>query len=582
MDTMTIEPMLTEEMPASALVARVLQEAGIEMVFGISGGHTGRIVSGLSQYQNSIRTVLVREESLGGVMAEIYGRLTRRPGVLLGQGPWVLGNGLLGTIEAHLSSSPMLLLTDFSDAPRFTLHAPYQQATGDWGSWDARRAFSGVTKHVMQAHDPIAAVQATQLAIKHALAGQPGPVAVLYSHDSLAGSVAPDSQPALYPTRHYLPTPPPPAEPRLVEVAATALLAAHKPVLIAGNGVRIAQAYDQLRQLAEAAGLPVTTTAAGKGCFAETHPMALGVFGTFGTAAANACVAEADLVLVVGSKLSPSDTAWENRALLDPTRQIFVQIDIEPRNASWNYPAEHVLIGDAAIVLDQLHRAVGSRGETRRQQAEQRVAAHRERHGYFNDRAYFADDQPILPQRVIGELQRGLPEDAIVTCDAGENRIMMTHFYQTKRAEGFLQAAGSGPMGFAIPAALGAKLVHPDRPVVAVCGDGGFAMTMNGLMTAIEQDIPIITVVFNNKALGWVLHGSGPFAAEFKDFDHAAIARAMGCRGVRIADPAALGPALQEALAARTPTVIDVMTSLKVTFADITSQLAKDASPRRR
>ena len=579
---MAIEQMLTEEMPASALVARVLEEAGIEMVFGISGGHPGLIVSGLSKYQNSIRTVLVREESLGGVMAEIYGRLTRRPGVLLGQGPWVLGNGLLGTIEAHLSSSPMLLLTDFSDAPRFTLHAPYQQATGDWGSWDARRAFSGVTKHVMQAHDPIGAVQATQLAIKHALAGQPGPVAVLYAHDSLAGSVGPDSQPVLYPTRHYLPPAPPPAEPARVAAAAKAILAAQKPVLIAGNGVRIARAYDQLGRLVEAVGLPVATTAAGKGCFAETHPLGLGVFGTFGTEAGNACVAEADLVLVVGSKLSPSDTAWENRALLDPTRQTFVQIDIEPRNASWNYPAEHVLIGDAAVVLGQLIEAVGSSGTGRRQQAERRVAAHRERHGYFNDRAYIADDAPILPQRVIGELQRGLPEDAIVTCDAGENRIMMTHFYQTKSAEGFLQAAGSGPMGFGIPAALGAKLVHPDRPVVAVVGDGGFAMTMNGLMTAVEQDIPIITVVFNNKALGWVLHGSGPFAAEFNDWDHAAIARALGCRGVRVEDPAGLKPALQDALAAREPTVIDVRTSLKVTFADITSQLAKDASPRRR
>ena len=579
---MAIEQMLTEEMPASALVARVLEEAGIEMVFGISGGHTGRIVSGLSKYQNSIRTVLVREESLGGVMAEIYGRLTRRPGVLLGQGPWVLGNGLLGTIEAHLSSSPMLLLTDFSDAPRFTLHAPYQQATGDWGSWDARRAFSGVTKHVMQAHDPIGAVQATQLAIKHALAGQPGPVAVLYAHDSLAGSVAPDAQPALYPTRHYLPPAPPPADAVWVEAAAKAILSAQKPVVIAGNGVRIAQGYDQLRRLVEAAGLPVATTAAGKGCFAETHPLALGVFGTFGTEAANACVAEADLVVVVGSKLSPSDTAWENRALLDPVRQTFVQIDIEPRNASWNYPAEHVLIGDAAAVPGQLTEAVGSSGTGRRQQAEQRVAGHRERHGYFNDRAYFADDVPILPQRVIGELARNLPEDAIVTCDAGENRIMMTHFYQTKSAEGFLQAAGSGPMGFGIPAALGAKLVHPDRPVVAVVGDGGFAMTMNGLMTAVEQDIPIITVVFNNNALGWVLHGSGPFAAEFNDWDHAAIARALGCRGVRVEEPDGLKPALQEALAARQPSVIDVRTSLKVTFADITSQLAKDASPRRR
>jgi acetolactate synthase-1/2/3 large subunit len=579
---MAIERMLTEEMPANVLVGQVLAEAGIEYVFGIAGGHTGRIVSGLSQSQNRIRMMTVREESLAGVMAEVYGRLTRRPGVMIGQGPWVLGNGLIGTIEAYLSSSPMLLLTDFSDAPRFALHAPYQQGTGDWGSWDARRAFSGVTKHVMQAHEPTAAVQATQLAIKHALAGQPGPVAVIYSHDALAGSVAPDSQPCLYPTRHYLPPAPPPPDPACVAAAAAALLAAERPVLIAGNGVRIAQAYEPLRRLAELAGLPVATTAAGKGCFAETHPLALGVFGTFGTAAANAAIAEADLLLVVGSKLSPSDTAWENPQLLDPTRQSFVQIDIEPRNASWNFPAEHVLIGDAATALEQLAQEVGPQAETLRRAGGRRVARHREQHGYFNDTAYHSGEHPILPQRAIGELMRALPEDAIVTCDAGENRIMMTHFYQTKRAEGFLQAAGSGPMGFGIPAALAAKLVHPDRPVVAVVGDGGFAMTMNGLMTALEHDIPIITVVFNNNALGWVLHGSGPFAAEFKDFDHAAIARAMGCRGVRVEDPAALAPALREALVARAPTVLDVRTSLKTTFADITSQLAKDASPRRR
>src|SRR6201993_3562608 len=207
---MSVERMLTEEEPAADLVGRVLQEAGIEFVFGISGGHTGRIVSGLSQYQNSVRMITVREESLGGVMAEVYGRLTRRPGVLIGQGPWVLGTGLIGTMEAYLSSSPMLLLTDFSDATPFHLHAPYQQATGDYGSWDARRAFGGITKQVMQAQEPIAAEQATQLAIKHASSGQPGPVAVLFSHDALAGNVAPASEPILYPTRYYLAAPPPP------------------------------------------------------------------------------------------------------------------------------------------------------------------------------------------------------------------------------------------------------------------------------------------------------------------------------------------------------------------------------------
>ena len=579
---MPVERMLTEEEPAADLIGRVLQEAGIEFVFGISGGHTGRIVSGLRKYQNSVRMVLVREESLAGVMAEVYGRLTRRPGVMIGQGPWVLGNGLIGTMEAFLSSSPMLLLTDFSDATRFHLHAPYQQATGDYGSWDARRAFSGVTKQVMQAHEPIAAVQATQLAIKHALAGQPGPVAVLFDQESLAGTVAPDSRPGLYPTRYYLPPAPPAADAARVSAAAEALLAANRPVIIAGNGVRIAQAYDQLQVLAEAAGLPVVTTAAGKGCFAETHALALGVFGTFGTAAANEIVSEADLVLAVGTKLGPSDTAWENRDLLDPTRQTFIQVDIEPKNASWTFPAEHVLLGDAARVLEQLREAVRPKAIGRRESGERRVAAAREEKGYFNSPGYFADDAPMLPQRAIGELMRTLPDNAIVTCDAGENRIMMTHFYQTKQAGGFLQAAGSGPMGFAIPAALAAKLVYPDRPVVAVCGDGGFAMTMNGLMTGIEQDIPIITVVFNNRALGWVLHGGGPFAAEFADFDHAAIARAMGCNGVRVTDPAALAPALREAMTARVPTVIDVRTSLAQSFADITSPLAVAASPRRR
>ena len=315
---MAIERMLTEAEPVGELIGRVLHDAGIEYVFGISGGHTGRIISGLRKYQSSVRMVTVREESLAGVMAEVYGRLTRRPGVLIGQGPWVLGNGLIGTMEAYLSSSPMLLLTDFSDATAFHLHAPYQQATGDYGSWDARRAFGGVTKQVMQAHTPVAAVQATQLAIKHATAGQPGPVTVLFSMESLSGQVGPDSQPVLYPTRYYLPPAPPPADSVRVAAAAKALLAAKQPRVIAGNGVRIAQAYDALATLAEAAGLPVVTTAAGKGVFAETHPLALGVFGTFGTEAANAAVTSADLILAIGTKLGPSDTAWENRDLPRP------------------------------------------------------------------------------------------------------------------------------------------------------------------------------------------------------------------------------------------------------------------------
>jgi acetolactate synthase-1/2/3 large subunit len=569
---MSIKPLISEKTRTGDAVLRVLEEAGIDMVFGMAGGHTGHLFMALAQRQNTIRTMMVREESLAGVMAEVYGRLTRKPGVIIGQGPWVLGNGLIGTMEALLSSSPMLLLTDLSDNPGFDLHGPYQAGTGDYGVWDARRAFGGVTKEVFEARDPITAVQATQFAVKHAMSGQPGPVAVLYGANGLAGSVQPDSRPRLYATAPYLPVTPPPADRTRVKAAAQAIAAAKAPVIVAGNGVRISNAYGALARFAETAGIPVVTTASGKGTFPETHDLALGVFGTFGIAAANACVAEADLVLVVGSKLGASDTARENPGLLDPTRQIFIQIDVEPRNASWTFPAEHVLIADASTALDQLSEALAGQAGATAAGAD-RVAALRKAHGYFDAPAYQADSAPILPQRVIGELRHNLPADAIVTCDAGENRILMTHFYQTQKAGGFLQAAGAGPMGFAIPAALAAKLVHPERAAVAVCGDGGFAMTMNGLMSALEHKIPIAVVVFNNHALGWVLHGAGPFAAEFNDFDHAAIARSMGCNGVRVTDPADLADAIQAAVKADRPTVVDVVTSLEVSFRDVTSPL---------
>ena len=570
---MSVELLVDEKTRTADAILQVLAEAGIGMVFGIAGGHTGRLFMALANHQNEIRTVLVREESLAGVMAEVVGRLTGRPGVIIGQGPWVLGNGLIGTLEAHLSSSPMLLLTDFSDNPGHNLHGPYQAGTGDWGTWNARQSFAGVTKQVFEAHDPVAGVQATQLAVKHAISGQPGPVAVLYAAGGLAGHVGPDSTPRLYRTTPYLQTAPAPVDADRVRAAARAIAGAKRPVVIAGNGVRVARAFDALRAFAQAAGAPVVTTASGKGTFAENHPLALGVFGTFGIAAANAAVADADVVIVAGSKLGISDTARANPALLDPARQTFVQIDVEPRNASWTFPAAHVLIGDARAALEQLADGLPA-DATRRAAAESRVATLRREHGYFDAPSYAADNVPIYPQRVIAAMRRVLPDDAIVTCDAGENRILMTHFYQTRSANGFLQAAGSGPMGFAIPAALAAKLVHPERTVVAVCGDGGFAMTMNGLMTAVEQNIPIVNVVFNNHALGWVLHGGGPFAAEFQDFDHAEIARAMKCHGVRVTRPGDLEDALREAISCGRPAVVDVVTSLEVSYRDVTSPLA--------
>jgi acetolactate synthase-1/2/3 large subunit len=280
---------------------------------------------------------------------------------------------------------------------------------------------------------------------------------------------------------------------------------------------------------------------------------------------ANFSLAEADVVVVVGSRLGASDTASENPILLDASRQTFIQIDVEPLNASWTFPAEHALIGDAAAVLDQLSEALGA-DNARKERGERWVADLRKKHGYFNAPECGSDAIPVLPQRLIGELIKNLPANTIVACDAGENRILMNQFYQSRSAGGILQAAGAGPMGYAIPAAMAAKLAFPDRPAVAVCGDGGFAMTMNGLISAVQHDIPIIVVIFNNGVLGAVAHDTGVFATEFGPCNYSAMAISMGCNGVKIENPKDIGPAIRAALETRTPTVIDVVTSAEVSF----------------
>jgi acetolactate synthase-1/2/3 large subunit len=576
---LTTERLLKETVSVPEAIVRVLEQAGIELVFGMPGGRTLAIYDALHDHRDTVRTVLVRHEALAGVMAEVYGRVTGRPGVAMGQGAFMLSNAALGTLEAYLAGSPMLILTDLSDGLLYSHHGPYQAGSGEYGNWDARQAFRGFTKHTMAPLEGVQAVQATQLAIKHALSGQPGPVALLYGTKALRSTVGPDSAPILYPTGRYLPPRDLAADPRSIEAAARLIRGAYRPVIIAGNGARGARCARALQELAELLQVPVATTGSGKSVFPEVHPLALGVFGTFGLESANQVVSDADLVLAVGTKLGPSDTANESPALLDPTRQDFVQIDLEARNAAWTFPVDHVVIADAATALDQLRDCLSGAAAAIASTSEgaQRVSEARRLHGGFETDDSLSDSVPMLPQRVIHELQAALPEGGMVTGDAGENRIFLGHFLQTSSAGSFVQPAAIGGMGYAIPAALALKLLHPDRSVVAVCGDGGFAMSMNGLMTAREENIPIVTLILNNASLGWVAHGQGEraIASEFADFDHAAIARAMGCDGVRVETPKQLASALREAMTATRPVVIDALTSRRPSFKEITSKHAR-------
>jgi acetolactate synthase-1/2/3 large subunit len=398
---------------------------------------------------------------------------------------------------------------------------------------------------------------------------------VVYHGDALQGTVGPDSVPRLYPTRPYLPRRSQAVDLATLDEAARALTAASRPVIVAGNGVRVGQAFDELAALARSLDAPVATTAGGKGVFPEVDPLSSGVMGTFGSAAANAIVGTADVVVAVGTKLAPIDTGDENTALLDPGRQVLIQIDVEPLNASWTYPIDHVLVGEAAYVMaalaDAVTRAVPNPGTAAR-----RVAEAEEAYGELDSGDRSSDEVPFVPRRTIELLQETIPDDAVVTCDAGENRLFMMHWYRAKASNSYLQPAAGGGMGYAVPAALGAKLAFPDRPVVAVCGDGGFAMSIHALMTAVQQGLAITVVVFNNNALGWVLHGMGDraVAAGFDEFDHGAIARSLGCDGVRVESAEALRQALLSQPRPSVPLVIDVPTSLKTSFKDVVQHIS--------
>jgi len=566
------------EISASEAVIRVLEEAGIDMVFGVPGGNTGFLFRALRDHQESIRTILVRHESAASIMAEIYGRLTGKPGIAIGQGVAMLSNGLMGVLEASASSSPMLILTDLGDRYPFSHHGPYQGVVGEYGNVDAKRSFGGVTKATMTPLNGPQAVQCTQLGLKHALAGERGPVAILYHSKAITDHVGPNSIPRLYPTKYYLTKTPASADQSSVMDVGQMLLEAKHPLIIAGNGVHISQAYSELQNLSEMLGAPVTTTQSGKGCFNESHDLALGVFGRFGDTIANTFVGKADLILVVGSKLAPHDTCNAHKDLLDPERQTLVQIDIETRNAAWTYPIEHVLFGDAKIVLSQLIKSLEMKGKPTPEVVKERcqqLQSARQKYGYFNAPYSNSDVSPIHPQRIVKEISDAVNDDALIVCDAGENRLFMMRYFQTKAPGTFLQHTGCGLMGYGIPAAIVSKLIYPKRQVVAVCGDGDFGMSLFNLMTAYQYNIPIVVVVFNNSALGWVKHAQGErnLAVDFPNHDCADIARAMGCNGVRIERPENLPDALYNALNSAKPTLLDVCTSLEEKYQDIISPL---------
>ena len=544
-------------------IVDVLEEAGIDHVFGLPGGDTGQIFKALYDKQDRIRVVLARDEQTAACMADMYGRLTGKPGVFMAQGCYAASTGLFGVIEAGLGSSPMLVITDITTYGVPPGHGSLQCGGGEYGNFDIAAIFKATCKFTAVAHSPGEGVQAVQRAIKHAVTGRPGPTAAVLAIESLRGEITDETFPRIYDTRGYMRNAPTVPHPGDIERAVQHLLAAQRPVIVAGNGVHAAKGYAELQAVAEALGIPVATSTLGKGAFAEAHPLALGGMGIFGSPVANKVVSEADLVFIVGCRLKGPDTITESPHLIDPRRQTLIQLDVEPRNAGWVFPIELGLIGDAKATLAQLNEALLDANGTRPPYADRprfaRLQADKQALDYFDDTYSASAAVPILPQRLARELSDTLDADAIVCADAGNNRVWMLRYFQTQQAGNYFGTYGIAGMSWSLPAALTAKLLHPDRQCVSVCSDG-FAMQNHVLSTALQYDAPVTYVVMNDAQLGMVRQGQGdqPVASEFVRTDWSAVAQGYGCVGLRVRQPQDIRPAVREALSGQKPAVVDV------------------------
>ena len=501
-------------------------------------------------------------------MAEGYGRVTGKPAVLLGQGPFIATNGGEPIIEAYLSGTPMIIISDAS-INHFSQHGVYQSGTGDYGSYDLRQIMGGMTKYVAYATTPKEMVQGVQLAYKHAISGRPGPTCVIIKDPSALGPVDLKAAPAVYSTDRYLNVAKPVAPADAIERAAELILASQRPVIVSGNGVHQGQAYAELQELAELLGAGVATSYRGKGTFSETHPLGLGVMGLFPEPTANAVVAESDLIIAVGCRLAPSDTANENPLLIDPNRQKIVQIDIEPRNLGWTFPVDEGLVGDARLVLRQLMDILRKpKSKIPTQERIEFIARRKVEENYFQDPESESNASPTRPERILAEINKALEPNAIISLDAGNNRVWTTHYYQVKQAGAMLIPGGTAGMGWGPPAIIGAKIAHPERQCVSISGDGGFGLSIQAFPTAVDLQLPIVFIVMNDSGLGMVMRGQGDklIASEYRPTDYARLAEAYGGRGYRVGSPEELGPALQAALADNIPSVIDVTIDPKVDY----------------
>jgi len=546
------------KMSGAQAVVEALRREGVEVVFGYPGGANMPIYDALYDFQNfqytplnerSFRHILARHEQSAAHMADGYARASGRVGVCMATSGPGATNLMTGLATAYMDSSPVVAIT--GQVPSYMIGTDAFQET------DVVGMATSVTKYAFQPLRVRDVPYAIKAAFYLATTRRPQPVLV-----DIPKNVQQTEDEVEFPNHvnfpNYQPLPDP--DPTIVKTIARAILEAQWPVILAGGGVKMANAYRELQAFAELLVAPVVTSFMGKGAFPENHPLSLGCMGMHGSERTNKLIPECDVFLVIGSRLSDRTTGKIEK--FAPNTKV-IHIDADKAEIGKNYKLPVVsLVADAKKALQALIREVevGMMGRQRdawvKRAQEVMVMAKTESD---DDGAYLSGVETIKM------LRRLLPPKAIVTTEVGQHQMWCEQHFQVIEPRTFFSSGGLGTMGFGFPAALGAKVARPDVPVFDVAGDGSFLMTENSLATSIEEQIPVTAVILNNRMLGMVAQWQRFFYRRRysavhlgRSPDFVKLAEAYGAEGVRVETLPELETAVNRAMRSPVTTVIEV------------------------
>jgi acetolactate synthase I/II/III large subunit len=543
---------------AGRAIVDVLRAEGVTSVFGMPGGHIIGIYDALLATPE-IRHVLVRHEQIAAGLAAGHAQLTGEPAVcLVTAGPGVT-NLLTGIAEAFVGALPVVII-----AGRGSTKTRFRGASQEL---DTDRVFAPVTKMAVRVDRSDLIVDVLRQAFCVARSGKPGPVLVEIPLDVHLEDV---------PSKTYIPVGPPSrlaAEPSVIAAAADALMTAERPIIVAGGGTAMSGAFTELRELAEMTATPVLTSLAGRGSIPDDHPLSAGGLGAHRNAASKRLLADADVVLGLGTRFEEMETSWRPGSV-PATGACYIQVDVDPAEIGRSVPAQIGIVGDVRTVLEDLLVAIRAK---RPEQCDWRSSTRTRELGAAVaeldveiERLAASATTPIHPLRVIRTARQVFPRETTVAFDVG---VLAQHiagafpFFRVFEPRSCLVPSSFYGMGFAASALPVARMVHPERPAIGFVGDGSFQMVLSVLPMAAEYELGVTWIVLNDQALGSIrdiqLHAFGGrvIDTEFRlQPDFAGLAAACGCMGVRIDDPADVHEAFVSALRANEdgqPAVLD-------------------------